>query len=123
MSYVNNSITPADSMTASAINDALKQFPTAQMCVEAVDQETARIVSAAKAAGDMYIVQVLLPAVSEAIHIRQNGVVVDFAGDMLPGHDTAVVQSHIKDFLTEKGFTNIRFAKGNPFDKVSFSFR
>ena len=94
--------------------EALSLFPTAKDFNDQVHAKRMAIRADDEAAAERWILSTVLPKVNLTIATATANYVpktisVPFEGTELAGHDVTTVQSRIRSFLTEKGYTDISF--------------
>ena len=95
-------------------HEALSLFPTAKEFNDQVQAKRLAIRADDEAAADRWIISTILPKVNLTIatttanHFPKT-VSVPFEGTELAGHDVTTMQSRIRSFLTDKGYTDITF--------------
>ncbi|MBQ8626093.1 MAG: hypothetical protein IJ419_08025 [Agathobacter sp.] len=101
-----------------AISTALNSFPSAKDFADQVQKKRQAIRADDRAAADRWIVSTLLPRVNLTIASTSAthtpcSVSLSFEGSELTGHDMCTMQSRVKEFLVEKGYSDIKFDEKN----------
>ena len=94
--------------------EALAQFPTAKEFNDQVYAKRMAIRADDEAAAERWIMSTVLPKITLTIaqataNYVPKTISVPFEGTELAGHDVTTMQSRIRSFLAEKGYTEISF--------------